>query len=40
MGNSWGTILGVLAVQQQPELFHAFVGTGQMVSTAATDRMF
>ena len=40
VGNSWGTILGVLAVQEHPELFHAFVGTGQMVSPRATDIMF
>jgi proline iminopeptidase len=40
VGNSWGTILGVLAVQQHPELYHAYVGTGQMVSTSETDRMF
>jgi pimeloyl-ACP methyl ester carboxylesterase len=40
VGNSWGTILGVLAVKQSPELFHAFVGAGQMVSTVETDRMF
>ena len=40
MGNSWGTTLGVLAVQQRPELFHAFVGTGQMVSQRETDIMF
>lgn len=39
-GNSWGTLLGVLAVQQRPDLFHAWVGTGQMVSPAATDIMF
>ncbi len=39
-GNSWGTILGVLAVQQHPELFHAHVGTGQMVSPRETDIMF
>lgn len=38
--NSWGTIPGVLAVQQQPELFHAYVGTGQMVNNRATDQMF
>lgn len=38
--NSWGTIPGVLAVQQAPELFHAYVGTGQMVDVRATDRMF
>jgi proline iminopeptidase len=40
VGNSWGTILGVLAARQSPERFHAFVGTGQMVSPVATDTMF
>lgn len=40
VGNSWGTIPGVLAVQQHPELFHAYVGTGQMVSPQNTDIMF
>ncbi len=39
-GNSWGSILGVLTVQQHPERYHAYVGTGQMVSPVATDRMF
>ena len=40
VGQSWGTLLGVLAVQQQPELYSAFVGVGQMVSPAETDRIF
>jgi proline iminopeptidase len=40
VGNSWGTTLGVLAVQRHPNLYHAFVGTGQMVSQRETDRMF
>jgi pimeloyl-ACP methyl ester carboxylesterase len=40
VGNSWGTVLGVLVVQQYPELFHAYVGTGQMVSPRETDIMF
>ena len=40
VGNSWGTILGVLAAKQAPDLYHAFVGTGQMVSFVETDRMF
>ncbi len=39
-GNSWGTILGTLAVQRRPDLFHAYVGTGQMVSPPETDAMF
>ncbi len=37
-GNSWGSTLGVLMAQRRPELFHAFVGTGQMVSQRETDR--
>ena len=40
VGNSWGSTLGVLAAQQNPELFHAFVGSGQMVSQRETDIMF
>jgi pimeloyl-ACP methyl ester carboxylesterase len=40
VGQSWGSTLGVLAVQQHPELYHAFVGVGQMVSQRETDIMF
>jgi len=40
VGQSWGSTLGVMAVQQDPELFHAFVGVGQMVSQRETDIMF
>lgn len=32
VGQSWGTILGVLAVQRRPQLYRAFVGAGQIVS--------
>ncbi len=38
MGESWGTILGVLAVQRRPDLFHAWIGSGQMVDVVETDR--
>ncbi len=40
LGQSWGTFLGVLAAQSRPELFRAFIGTGQMVSPTGTDRVF
>ncbi len=40
LGQSWGSLLGVLAVQRQPELFRAYIGTGQMVSPLATDTIF
>ena len=39
-GNSWGTLPGVVAVQQRPEWFHAYVGAGQMVRMRATDELF
>ena len=38
-GESWGTTLGVLAVQQRPDLFYAYIGSGQMVSQRETDRI-
>jgi proline iminopeptidase len=41
LGNSWGTTLAVLAAQERPEVFHALIGTGQMVSQRETDvRMY
>lgn len=40
LGQSWGSILGVLAVQAAPDRYRAFVGVGQMVSPVATDRIF
>ncbi len=37
LGESWGSALGIWMVQQRPEHFHAFIGTGQMVSFLETD---
>ncbi|CAN5755763.1 alpha/beta hydrolase [soil metagenome] len=39
-GQSWGSTLGVLAVQLRPDLYHAWVGSGQMVSQRETDILF
>lgn len=36
LGQSWGTTLGVLAVQEHPEVYEAFIGVGQMVSPLET----
>jgi pimeloyl-ACP methyl ester carboxylesterase len=38
VGSSWGSTLGVLAAQRRPDLYAAFVGSGQMVDQAETDR--
>jgi proline iminopeptidase len=37
LGESWGTILGIHAVQKRPDLFHAYIGSGQMVAPLETD---
>ena len=38
LGESYGTLLGVLAAQRRPDLYHALIGSGQMVSVRETDR--
>jgi pimeloyl-ACP methyl ester carboxylesterase len=35
LGHSWGSLVGVHMVQLRPELFAAYVGTGQVASWAA-----
>jgi pimeloyl-ACP methyl ester carboxylesterase len=37
LGESWGSILGVWLVQRYPELFHAYISTGQMVAPVEND---
>jgi pimeloyl-ACP methyl ester carboxylesterase len=41
VGQSWGSFLGVQVVKRHPGLFHAYVGTGQLVSleTSIADRV-
>lgn len=39
MGHSWGSLLGVLVAQQQPELFHAFIGIGQVAQQDRSERL-
>jgi pimeloyl-ACP methyl ester carboxylesterase len=38
-GLSWGSIVGIKLIEQYPELFHAYVGNGQMVNTTENDRI-
>jgi pimeloyl-ACP methyl ester carboxylesterase len=35
VGHSWGSTLGVLMAKAQPDLFYAFVGTGQVADSAS-----
>ena len=40
LAHSGGSLLGVLAVQRRPDLFRAYIGTGQAVHLPTTDRIF
>lgn len=39
VGHSWGSILGVRMVHQRPDLFAAYVGTGQFVDRTLGERI-
>lgn len=38
VGHSWGTVIGTRAVQARPDLFHAYIGTAQMVDIREADQ--
>ena len=37
VGHSWGTYLGMLAIRERPDLYDAYVGTGQMAADHKRD---
>jgi len=39
IGQDWGGVLGIRMIEKSPELFEAFVGTGQIVGMAATQHV-
>ena len=39
LGESWGSALGIFLVDKYPQSYHAFIGTGQMIDFAETERM-
>jgi pimeloyl-ACP methyl ester carboxylesterase len=39
IGHSWGTIIGLRAVLENPELFNAYVGMGQVIHTMDNERV-
>ncbi|KAF1717145.1 alpha/beta hydrolase [Pseudoxanthomonas yeongjuensis] len=39
MGHSWGTVVGMRAALQRPDLFHAYVGIGQVINTRENERI-
>ena len=39
MGHSWGSLLGALTVKKQPELFHAYIGVGQIARQEKSEHL-
>lgn len=39
MGHSWGSFLGVQTVESHPELYHAYIGVGQVVDQDRSERL-
>ena len=39
VGSSWGSIIGSMAAQRYPELFHAYIGIGQVVNMMEGERI-
>ncbi|MGX4770857.1 alpha/beta fold hydrolase [Bradyrhizobium guangdongense] len=40
VGHSWGSFLGIHIAKQRPDLFYAYVGTGQVVGRATFEKSF
>lgn len=39
MAHSWGTVVAMHAVLKRPDLFHAYVGIGQVINTRENERL-
>lgn len=39
MGHSWGTVVGLQAALKRPDLFHAYVGIGQVLNVRENERI-
>lgn len=39
MGHSWGTVVGMNAALQRPDLFYAYVGIGQVINVRENERL-
>jgi pimeloyl-ACP methyl ester carboxylesterase len=39
MGHSWGTVVGMHAALKRPDLFHAYVGIGQVINTRENEKV-
>src|SRR3546814_15388094 len=39
MAHSWGTVVGMGAALERPDLFHAYVGIGQVINVRDNERI-
>lgn len=39
MGHSWGSYLGIKTIEKHPELYHAYIGIGQVCNQLESERL-
>jgi pimeloyl-ACP methyl ester carboxylesterase len=39
VGHSWGSLLGILSIQKYPDLYHAYIGIGQIVNMQENEQI-
>jgi pimeloyl-ACP methyl ester carboxylesterase len=39
VGHSWGSLIGILSIQKYPDLYHAYIGTGQIVNMQENEQI-
>lgn len=39
VGHSWGSLIGILSIQKYPDLYHAYIGIGQIVNMQENEQI-
>jgi pimeloyl-ACP methyl ester carboxylesterase len=39
IGHSWGSVIGIEAISKRPDIYHAYIGTGQLVNAVEQERL-
>jgi pimeloyl-ACP methyl ester carboxylesterase len=39
VGHSWGSVIGIFSIQKYPDLYHAYIGIGQIVNMQENERI-
>jgi pimeloyl-ACP methyl ester carboxylesterase len=39
VGHSWGSLIGILSIQKYPDLYHAYIGIGQLANMQENEQI-